>query len=583
MDIFSVIMLLGGLAFFLYGMTIMSNGLKKMAGSKLETILKKMTSNRFKGLLLGAVVTSVIQSSSAVTVMLVGLVNSGIMQLGQTIGVIMGANIGTTITAWLLSLTGLEGSNIFVKLLKPSTFAPILALIGVLLIMAAKKEKKKDIGTILLGFAILMSGMESMSDAVEGLEQMPEFTQVLTFFDNPILGVIVGAVFTAIIQSSSASVGVLQALTSTGKITYGISIPIIMGQNIGTCITSVISSIGANKNAKRVTAVHISFNLIGTIICLSVFYIANAFLHFGFINDSIGPLGIAVCHSIFNVVTTVLLFPFCKQLEKLARLVIKDKEEKEEYTFLDERLLSTPSFAIPASKDEAENMARLAKKAIEDAVMLLEDYSQEAYEKIVELEEKLDVYEDKLGAYLVKLSAKELNRDDSDLISKFLHTISDFERIGDHALLIAKGAKEAAEKNMEFSAEARKEIKVLVQAVKDIIEITIDAFINDDVALADKVEPLEQVIDDLKAELKKRHVNRLQQGQCTIELGFILSDLLNNCGRVSDHCSNIAVCVIQIKEAAFETHGYLNEIKTSGEQSYVRRYERYKGRYTLPE
>jgi len=582
MDIFSIITLLGGLAFFLYGMNIMSSGLEKLAGSKLEGILRAMTSNRFKSLFLGAVITAVIQSSSAMTVMLVGLVNSGIMTLSQTIGVIMGANIGTTATAWILSLTGIESSNVFVNLLKPSSFSPVLALIGILLIMASKKDKHRNIGSILIGFAILMYGMEAMSDAVEPLAKSEEFAQILILFSNPIIGVIVGAVFTAIIQSSSASVGILQAFALTGTLSFGAAVPIIMGQNIGTCITSVISSLGANKNAKRVSIIHIYFNSIGTVIFLLVFYSLDAIFNFAFIDSNIKVHEIALVHSIFNISTTFLLIPFTKLLEKLAYLTLPDKKNvEEEVVFLDERLLLAPAFAIAECTNQTLKMAKLARDTMIDAISLYDKYDEKIADSVVKNEGIIDTYEDKLGTFLVKMSSKELSQVDSNKISQLLHTIGDIERISDHALNLQKSAQEMHEKNLSFSKEANAELATIASAIKSILNITYESFEKGNFELANQVEPLEQVIDNLKEEIRMRHIDRLKNGLCTIELGFILSDILSNYGRVSDHCSNIAVCMIQIKDDALDTHVYLNEVKNS-DANFSKKFNEYKTEYKLP-
>ncbi len=583
MDIFSFITLAGGLAFFLFGMHEMSSGLEKMAGGSLERILKKMTSSKLKSMLLGAGITIAIQSSSAMTVMLVGLVNSGIMKLSQTVGVIMGSNIGTTLTAWILSTTGIESSNTFIRLLKPDNFAPIVALIGIGLIMLSKKSKRKDIGGIFIGFAILMFGMTLMSGAVKPLADMPEFSSLLTAFTNPIVGVLVGALFTGIIQSSAASVGILQALALTGSITYGMAIPIIMGQNIGTCVTALISSIGVNKNAKRVSVVHISFNIIGTVIILILFYLSEALIGFSFIDSPIGVVGIAACHSIFNIFTTVILLPFSKRLVKFAEFVIKDKADmaEEKYAFLDERLLKTPSFAISECANMTVKMAKIAKTAVMSAMQLLKNYDESEVQKVMENEEQLDMYEDKLGSYLVRLSSKELSDADSKEISKLLHTIGDFERLGDHAVNLLKTAKEINDKKITFSAEADAEIAVLTNAITDILDITITAFSEADLMKAGNVEPLEQVIDELIKAIKTNHIERLQSGNCTIELGFVLSDLLTNYERISDHCSNIAVALIEVSQNCFDTHEYLNSIKTMDNQSFRERYNEYMIKYKL--
>lgn len=581
MTIFNLFTLFGGLAFFLYGMTVMSTGLEKMAGSKLEKILKKMTDNPFKSLLLGAGITIAIQSSSAMTVMLVGLVNSGIMKLGQTIGVIMGSNIGTTLTAWILSLSGVDSDSIFLQMLKPKNFSPIVALIGILLIMVSKKRKKKDIGNICVGFAILMFGMELMGDSVEGLETLPQFSEMMTAFTNPILGVIVGAVITGIIQSSAASVGILQALSQTGTITYGIAFPIIMGQNIGTCVTSLISSIGVNKNAKRVAVVHISFNLIGTTFFLVLFMLGKAFFEIPLLEETIGTVGIAACHSVFNVCTTVLLLPFQKMLEKIANFVVKDDNKKEEYAFFDERLLNTPSIAIEECNALTIKMSGIMQDTINSALRLVEKYDDKEAQELLASEDVLDMYEDKLGTILVRLSGKGLSASDSRKITRLLHTIGDFERIGDHAVNLVGVAQEIQEKSIEFSDAAKEEIHVLTNAIREILAIAVDSFKDNDVELAKKVEPLEEVIDRMIDVIKMRHIKRLQAGNCTIEYGFVLSDLLNNFERVSDHCSNIGVAMIEVAHNSFETHEYLHGIKTEQNQDFKENYEYFSSKYTL--
>ena len=580
MDVFSIFTLFGGLAFFLYGMNVMSSGLEKMVGGKLERVLKSMTSNKCKSLALGAVITIAIQSSSAMTVMLVGLVNSGIMQLSQTVGVIMGSNIGTTLTAWILSATGIESTNFFMRMLKPESFAPIVALVGVLLIMASKEGKKRDIGSILVGFSVLMTGMTFMSQSVSPLADMPIFKDILVMFQNPIAGILLGAVITGIIQSSAASVGILQSLSMTGSITFGMAIPIIMGQNIGTCVTSLISSIGTNKNAKRVTAVHVYFNVLGTVLCLSGFYALNAFLHFDFIDTPINTLGIAVVHSLFNVITTLILLPFSKQLEKLAKVTIREKSTKEE--LLDERLLLSPSFAIAECRNLTIKMAKEARDSMLAAIGIVSHYDAKVADSITQHESEIDLYEDKLGTYLVKLSSKSLSHQDSNEISELLHAIGDFERIGDHAVNVLRVANEIHDKQLKFSEKAQEELQVITQAIIDILNLTVEAFEKDDSVLAYQVEPLEQVIDGLKLELKNRHIRRLQEGRCTIELGFVLTDLLTNYERVSDHCSNVAVTVIQIKDSVMDTHGYLNEIKTAGSPEFTNAFDSYKERYLLP-
>lgn len=585
MDVFDIIKLAGGLAFFLFGMNLMSTSLETMVGGKLESVLKKMTSNKMKSLALGAIITIAIQSSSAMTVMLVGLVNSGIMELSQTIGVIMGSNIGTTFTVWILSAAGIQGGNIFTQLLQPENFSPIIALVGAAMVMFSKHSKRKNIGQILVGFALLMTGMTLMSNSVSGLKDEPFFAEAMTMFNNPLFGVLIGAGITAIIQSSAASMGILQSLSQTGSITFGMALPIIMGQNIGTCITALISSIGTHKNAKRVTAVHIYFNVIGTIICLSLFYLANSIFHFSFTEQPISMIMIAVVHTCFNVFTTAVLLPFSKQLEKLATITVKDKGEtakNQDSVLLDERLLLSPSFAIAESKNITVNMAELVRATIIDSISLITSYDPKKAELIEECEHKIDVYEDKLGTYLVKISAKNLTRTDSNDVAQLLHTIGDLERIGDHAINLLRVSREIHEKKLFFSEKATKELAVLTQAIIDILNLTFDAFEKHDDALAYKVEPLEQVIDSLKLELKNRHIKRLQDGKCTIELGFILSDILTNFERISDHCSNIAVCQIQIDNDTMDTHGYLDEVKNSGQPEFVKYYDEYKAHYVLP-
>lgn len=581
MDIFSIISMVGGLALFLYGMHVLSAGLEKMAGGKMESVLKKVTSKRFMGLLLGAAVTAVIQSSSAVTVMLVGLVNSGIMQLSQSISVVMGSNIGTTITAWILSLTGIDSSNFWVNMLKPANFSPIVAFIGIILIMAGRKQKQKDIGTICVGFAVLMYGMTIMSGAVDVLAEMPEFTGMLTFFKNPLMGVLVGLVFTAIIQSSSASVGVLQALSMTGAITYGAAIPIIMGQNIGTCVSSLIASFGTSKNAKRVATVHILFNVIGSVVCLTVWLIADAIFNFAFTDTAVEPFNIAVLHSIFNIVTTAMLFPFASLLEKLVKVIVRDAKEKEAVVLLDDRLMTVPSFAVAKAEDVTSDMASLAKKSVKAAIALLERYDEKSARLVEEMENKIDRYEDELGTYLVKLSKKEIGDKESKKISKILHTINDFERIGDHANNLLDTANEMHEKKITFSDEAKDELDNLSDAIAEILSLTVKAFKNDDTELAEAVEPLEEVIDDIIENVKTRHINRLKKGDCTIELGFILTDVLTNYERISDHCSNIAVAIIEAQREMFDAHEYLNKVKNEKSGRYTEYFDKYMKQYSV--
>ncbi|MFR1723620.1 Na/Pi cotransporter family protein [Emergencia timonensis] len=580
MDIFSFISLFGGLALFLYGMSLMSQGLEKLAGGKLEGILKKMTSNPVKSLFLGIGITAVIQSSSAVTVMLVGLVNSGIMQLSGTVGVIMGSNIGTTVTAWILSLVGIESNNVWIKLLKPESFSPILALIGIILMMSSKTSKKKDIGSIMIGFAILMYGMDFMSDSVSPLADMPEFTSMLTAFTNPLLGILTGLILTAVIQSSSASVGILQALTLTGGISYGMAIPIIMGQNIGTCVTALISSIGVNKNAKRVAVIHIAFNLLGTAVCLLLYFVLHFLVDLSFIEQAISPVGVAVVHSIFNITTTVLLLPFSKQLVKLAEGTIKTEPEKE-IAFLDERLLKTPSIALQECNHITTDMAYVSKQSMMDAMDLLFSYNEKKAAGVKDLEGEVDIYEDRLGSYLVKLSGYDLSDTDSKQISKLLHTIGDFERISDHAVNVMQAAKEIEEKKAPLSPEGLAEIKVATAAIREIMEIAIKAFDENNLELAYRVEPLEQVVDGIIEGIKLNHINRLQAGKCTIQQGFVLSDILTNYERVSDHCSNIAVAMIELSKSAFDTHEYLDKLKTMDDPEFRKMFTEYKKKYAI--
>lgn len=587
MDIFGVLQLVGGLCLFLFGMDTMGNGLTKASGSKLEQVLRNMTSSVPRGVLLGCLVTAVIQSSSATTVMLVGFVNSGIMQLSQAIPVIMGANIGTTVTAWLLSLSAIDGSSLFIQMLKPSSFSPILAAVAIVFMMFLKDEKKHNIGLILIGFSILMYGMETMSSAVEPLKDVPEFTSVLTMFSNPVLGVAAGAIFTAAIQSSSASVGILQALCKTGSVTYGTAIPIIMGQNIGTCVTAILSAIGANKGAKRVAAVHLSFNIIGTIAFLALFYTLNAVMNFGFMGDRVDPANIAIIHSIFNIFSTCLLLPFYKQLEKLANFLVKDeKKEKatdETLSLLDERFLETPSVAAGQCQLVATKMADMAQECIFSAMHLFETYSEEEVTHVKQIEKKIDKYEDVLGDYIIKLEQKNLTAQDSRVVNMILHNIGDLERISDHARNLAESAEELNEKNLEFSPAAKREIAVYMNAVREIVTMATDSFIRADSSLASEVEPLEEVIDVIHADVKNRHIERLKKGQCTIELGFILSDMGTNLERVADHCSNLAVCVIETSRNEFDMHKYVIRLKKYDRESFEEKVRTYEKKYALPE
>ena len=579
--VLSFVALFGGLAFFLYGMNVMSHGLETMAKGKLERSLKKAASNKFLALFVGAGITIAIQSSSALTVMLVGLVNSGLLEFGQTIGVLMGSNIGTTLTAWILSLAGIDGDTLWLQLLKPANFSLFFALIGVLLTMAGKKQSQKNTGNILLGFAILMFGMNLMSDSMKPLTELEGFTNLLTAFKNPLLAVAFGAVFTGIIQSSAASVGILQSLALNGGVTYGMAIPIIMGQNIGTCVTALISSIGVSRNAKKVAVVHLSFNIIGTAICLAAYYGANAIFNFAFNNQEITPFMIAIVHSIFNVVTTFLLLPFTKQLEKLANAIIKDKETDKKQTFLDERIITVPAFAVSECNNRTLEMAEYAKTAITSAVGLIGNYNEDTVNNILACEDKLDYYEDKIGTYLVKISSHGLSESDSKKRFRMLHTIGDLERLGDHAVNLIKVSKEIKEKNIIFSDSAKAELMVLIDAINEILHLTFEAYSSTDPLLATKVEPLEQVIDGLIATVKARHIDRLQTGKCTIELGFVLSDILNNLERISDHCSNIAVAIIEVDHGEMDTHKYLNRIKYGGNASFSEHFDEFEIKYSL--
>jgi len=587
MDFFDVLTMIGGLALFLYGMDVMGDGLAKTSGGKLEKILEKLTSSPLKAVLLGAGVTAVIQSSSATTVMVVGFVNSGIMKLSQAVGIIMGANIGTTVTSWILSLTGIESSNFFIQLLKPSSFAPVLALIGIAIMMMSKDSKKKDIATIMLGFAILMFGMETMSGAVKPLAEVPEFTNILTVFTNPILGMITGLTLTAIIQSSSASVGILQALCATGAMSYGVALPIIMGQNIGTCVTAMISSIGAKKNAKRAALIHLYFNMIGTIVFMLAFYAINAFVHFNFLSHVANPMGIAIIHSIFNIVATLVLLPFGKGLVKLATLTIRETEEDKEEIIpdatelLDTRFLEKPAFAVAQCKNVGIEMAKLTQRALIQAVDAITNYDKKKVKEVIKLEEMIDHYEDELGTYLMKLSGKSLSDEDNHTVSNLFHCMGDFERISDHALNLAQTAKDMKNKETKFSPKAEEELRIYGEAVKEIVTISMESYETSDIELAEKVEPLEEVIDDLNVEIKNHHVKRLRKGKCTIELGLSHSDILTNYERVADHCSNIAVCLIQAEEDGFETHEYLNEVKKKDNKEFQNLYKMYYNKYQI--
>lgn len=586
MDIFGVLTLVGGLALFLYGMNVMGAGLEKMSGGKLERILERLTSSPIKAVLLGAGVTAVIQSSSATTVMVVGFVNSGIMKLSQAIGIIMGANIGTTMTAWLLSLTGIEGGSFWIQMLKPSSFAPILAIIGIFFIMSAKSDKKKNAGEILLGFTVLMQGMELMSGAVEPLADVPEFTNILTMFDNPVFGVLAGAILTAIIQSSSASVGILQALSVTGAFTYGSVIPIIMGQNIGTCVTAMISSIGANKGARRTAFVHLYFNIIGTILFLLVFFIGDAAIGFAFADDTVGAAGIALIHSIFNVCTTVILLPFTKGLEKLAYLTLPLTEDEKNttedvFTILDERFLSSPTFAIEQCRSLVSQMAQTTKESFLEAMEVLIDYSDEKAADVIKKENLVDTYDDKISAYLTKLSSENLSYQDSLRATSLMHCLTDFERISDHAINVVENAEQMHKEGLEFSKKGKEEMEIYGNAIKDILDRTTKAFVEDNQDLARTVAPLEEVIDEINKDVKKHHLKRLRKGKCTIELGLVLSDLAMNYERVSDHCSNIAVYMMQLKDTQLEEHSYNEQLDEAESAEFTKLYQEFSAKYEL--
>lgn len=581
MSVFNVLSLVGGLALFLFGMNYMGSSLEKLGGGKFESILEKMTNNRIKGVLLGAGITAIIQSSSAVTVMAVGFVNSSIMSLNQVIGIIMGANIGTTITGWILSLTNIESTNLFISLLKPSSFTPVLALIGIIMYMAGKKEKKKDIGSILLGFSILMFGMETMSGAVEPLKDVPQFTSILTMFSNPILGVLAGAVLTAVIQSSSASVGILQALAVTGSISIASAFPIILGQNIGTCVTAILSSVGTNKNAKRTAVVHLAFNIIGVLLAMTLFYGADAIFGLPFIEKSVNATTIAIIHTVFNIFSTVVLFPFGKQLERLAHLVIRDNNDDESNALIDERFLMTPSYAIDKVKEQVDSMGGLARENIYLCLDLIKKYSHNNDDTISKNEKTLDNLEDELETYLVKISSMNLSIEDSIKLSKLSHSISNFERIGDYGVNILKIKRRMHQNNVHFSTEANKELEVMSRAVREIVDKSIESFVNDDVELAAEIEPLEQVINNLKQELRARHSKRLQDDECTIENGMLFFDIINSFERIADHCSNLAVCIIELSNRSYQTHTYLKGVKNRNNEGFMEMFEAYLRKYKI--
>ena len=581
MDIFAILSLIGGLALFLYGMNVMGDGLTKVSGGKLEKILEKLTSNPIKAVLLGAGVTAVIQSSSATTVMVVGFVNSGIMKLSQAVGIIMGANVGTTITSWILSLSGIQSSSFFIQMLKPTSFSPILAIIGLLLMMSSKNDKHKDVGSILLGFAVLMFGMNAMSSAVEPLKDVPQFTHLLT-------GMLAGLILTAIIQSSSASVGILQALCSTGAVSFGCAIPIIMGQNIGTCVTAIISSVGASKNAKRTALVHLYFNIIGTALFMIVFYVINAFVHFDFLGDAATPAGIAVVHSIFNIAATIVLLPFAKVLEKLAYMSIKEdhaerrtavQETEEELKKLDVRFLEQPGLAISHCMEATACMAHMSEEALTKALTLMDQYDEEKAAQVEKLESRIDHFEDRIGSYVIQITNRNMLENDSAKMSVILHSINDLERISDHAVNLKESAQEMQEKGLQMSFEGNSEIMFLRRAVTDLVNLTVQALRNNDKELAKEIEPLEEVIDDLSDELKRRHVIRLKEGRCTIEMGFVLTDMTTSLERIADHCSNIGVSILESSEENIGRHAYLNSVKKEDTKEFQERYEHYRELY----
>ncbi|MBQ4536244.1 MAG: Na/Pi cotransporter family protein [Lachnospiraceae bacterium] len=589
MDFFSVLTMIGGLALFLYGMDMLGDALKKLSGGKLEIILEKLTSNKLMAILLGAGVTAIIQSSSATTVMVVGFVNSGIMKLTQSIGVILGANVGTTATAWILSLAEISGTGFFMKLLKPTSFSPVLAIIGVFMIMMAKKEKYKDIGSIMVGFAILMFGMDTMSTAVEPLAESPQFSSILLMFSNPVLGMLAGLILTAVIQSSSASIGILQALCVTGAVSYSTALPIIMGQNVGTCVTALISSAGAGKNGKRAALIHLYYNIIKTVGFMVIFYSLHAVLNFAFMETSISALGVAVVHTAFNVVAVILIAPFSAVLEKLVYITIPETQEeleaqknKKDVQILDPRFLNTPGFALEQCKNAAVEMATYTKEALLLAIQVVDKFDNTMADKVEELENIVDHYDDEIGSYLVKLSSHDLTEKDSQQLSVLLHCIGDFERIADHAINIVDAAREMTDKEQSFSKKAQEELAVYTSAIKDIVNTAFLVFQEEDLKLATVIEPLEEVIDYLSEEVKKRHLKRLRKGKCSIEMGFVLADLTTNYERVSDHCSNIALAMLQLNEDNFDTHEYQDNMSSKDNLIFMAEVKHLKDKYALP-
>ena len=581
-----IVSLLGGLALFLFGMDTMGKALERQAGGKLQTILAKMSSNVWKGFLLGAAATAVIQSSSATTVMVVGFVNSGIMTLKQAVGVIMGSNVGTTITAWILSLSGLEGESLLIQIFKPTTLAPLIGVVGIVLFMFFKSESKKGVGTIMLGFMALMTGMDIMSDSMAFLKEEAWFAQLMISFTNPLIGILFGAALTALIQSSSASVGILQGLCVTGAVTYGAAIPIILGQNIGTCITAMMGAIGANRNARRTAMVHLLFNVVGVTLFVIVFYGLGLFIDWTFLGQTVSAWNISVIHTAFNLVATAVLLPMNGLLVKLAYLFIPKEETPQKQELLDVRLLATPAVAIQRAQDIAGQMAETAVAAMEKAVELTKSYDSKGLEQVRELENKTDEYEDALGSYLVQLTGQKLSFGDNRTLNTLLYTISDIERIADYAVSVAKAGKEMSEKNIRFSEQAQKELAVLETAVMDVLRRTCDAYKRQDLAQAMKIEPQEQVVDALVKEVKSRHVRRLRDGLCTVEYGFVLEDLLNCFERAADHCSNVAVEMLQVAEGKLEAHEYLNALKGGQLQEsakFSERFKKYRARYVFPE
>ncbi len=581
MDIYQVLAFVGGLALFLYGMKVLGDGLEKRAGAKLKGILERLTSNPIKGALLGAGVTAVIQSSSATTVMVVGFVNSGIMKLNQAIGVILGAKVGTTMTAWILSLAGIQGESLLINLLKPSSFSPVLALIGIILLLFAKKNKHKDTGTIMLGFAVLMFGMETMSGAVSPLAQLPEFQQILLAFKNPLLGVLVGAAFTGIIQSSSASVGILQALSMTGTISFSVAMPIILGQNIGTCVTALLSSFGANRAAKRAAFSHLYISIIGTAVFMGAYYLADAVFLFPFDNAIVGTVEIAVIHTIYNVFTMLVFLPFVNQIERTVCFLLPDRGEKQSVAFLDRRLLATPSIAVSQCERLTREMSLKSEDALAKAICLISGFDEKTADEIENIESRVDIYEDKLGTFLVELGAKDMSETDSREAQELLHLIGDLERISDHALNICESAQEMRDKNINFSPTGEKHLKVMSDAVLEILALSMRAFREGDIVAAHRVEPLEQVIDKLKKQLRDEHVMRLQSGECKMTQGYVFNDLLTDLERVSDHCSNIAACVAQTSERSMAVHNYTASMKARGEHDYKAVMAEFEKKYSL--